>query len=328
MQRYRASSSPERLFDFETNETLSLRSCQLQGRLRQLGSPTNGALAAEMTTLNFGYYPRPCDINRAGFLIATLPALAESVAAVEAEDHINNGWIYAPGRARVFGLPKTHRIELTRGTDPSRAEFLVHCFGLLVGMRMSTTEAGFLDATPIGPGKLVDIVAGISAIGTALERADAFWQAHQAEPRRIRALTGTIHALMLAQEPTLLGFEQLLLLYTAMDSCYYVYQGRPHSKKAKSHGERLALLCQELGTTTPQWVNALVIERNKTVHEGLFFDEPLGFRSFGSTTHLPLDTALQVTALLSRFVVSLLDIPASRYIKSSVDTRQMHRLDC
>ena len=71
------------------------------------------------------------------------------------------------------------------------------------------------------------------------------------------------------------------------------------------------------------------IVRNDTLHEALFFEEPLGFALYGGNDpkeragHVPL----QMEALACRLLVALLGKPDVAYVKSSVDTRQMHHLD-
>ena len=60
--------------------------------------------------------------------------------------------------ARIFGLPKTHSITHAAPDSVDHVEFHVWGLSFFTGMRLTTTEAGFVDATPIKPGKLVDFV--------------------------------------------------------------------------------------------------------------------------------------------------------------------------
>ena len=82
----------------------------------------------------------------------------ENVNDVLACDGVENGWIYAPPLSRIFGLPKTHLIEHTEATDEKQLNFHIWALSLFVGMRLTTEEQGFVDATPFRPGKLVDFV--------------------------------------------------------------------------------------------------------------------------------------------------------------------------
>lgn len=51
---------------------------------------------------------------------------------------------------------------------------------LFKGMRLTATTAGFVDATSIVPGKLVDFGMSSASLGKAVALADTFWQAHRA----------------------------------------------------------------------------------------------------------------------------------------------------
>jgi len=57
------------------------------------------------------------------------------------------------------------------------------------------------------------------------------------------------------------------------------------------------------------------------LHEGLFFDEPLGFQGFGGDI-LSKHILVEMTALVSRFIVALLELPATDYIRSPISSRQ------
>lgn len=240
---------------------------------------------------------------------------------------MRRNWVVVPRRERVFALPNTHRLDVHGANGEDRVAFLAQCFGFLVGMRMSTTEAGFLDTTAIRPGMLNDFILGGNALAEGLNCADEFWKQYAGNVRIAKALSGVIHTLMLAHDPTLLGYERFLYLYTALDGCYFVYKARPGSQSAQNHGARLTLLCGELGTHQPAWLGDVVTARNETIHEGLFFGEPLGFRGFGrGGSAVPPRTPWEMMALVCRFVVALLEIPAPDYIGSPVDSRDRRML--
>ncbi len=81
-----------------------------------------------------------------------------------------------PYSARVFGLPMTHVLEHQSADSDENVNFLIWCLGFLLGLRLTNTEAGFLDATPIKAGTLHDIVwFGKDSIPKALGFADQFW---------------------------------------------------------------------------------------------------------------------------------------------------------
>ncbi|TAJ15305.1 MAG: hypothetical protein EPO68_12425 [Planctomycetota bacterium] len=78
----------------------------------------------------------------------------------------------------------------------------------------------------------------------------------------------------------------------------------------------------------PAWAapstSAIARVRNETLHEGLFFGEPLGFAVLGGSRVPSVDGSvpLQMQALVSRLLVALLGIPARDYIESRIDSRQ------
>lgn len=302
-----------------------------------------------MTAANFGYCPKPLDWTHGNISVTTLPDLVQTVEAVASSLGVEGEWIYAPPArtrdifsdatteqpysTRVFGLPQTHTIEHATG-DEERLNFLVWCLSFLLGIRLTTTEAGFLDATPIKCGKLNEIVwCGRDSVAKALDCADRFWIANVDRPRVTKALTGIIHSYFLAQNPTALGFERFTYLYVALEGCHFVYRtSLGQNPRSGTHSDRIAALCSAFNRQVPAWADpsarTVVDRRNETLHEGLFFDEPLGFAGFGGSRHQPPigHVPSQMEALVARLLVALLDIPASAYIQSPVNTRQRHGL--
>jgi hypothetical protein len=194
---------------------------------------------------------------------------------------------------------------------------------------MSTTEAGFLDATPIKPRPLGDISTGGRSLERAMSAANRFWLDHEREPKAAKTLSAAIHSWMLSQYPKHLSFERFNYLYIAIDACYRTLRIKdPQAPDCKTHGQRLRHLSQRLQCVTPVWIDDVVKTRNNALHEGLFFDEPLGFRVFGHDgTHHDRGIPLEIEKLVSRFIVALLGVQDSRYIGSAVNDRMKQSLD-
>ena len=87
---------------------------------------------------------------------------------------------------RIFGLPKTHTLAHAAADGPGHLDFLVWALSFFVGMRLTTTEMGFLDATPLKPRKLIDFVPSSREVERDLALAEQFWQANKAHPARAR----------------------------------------------------------------------------------------------------------------------------------------------
>lgn len=123
--------------------------------------------------LSFGYHPSAFNVAAGAVTILPLSDLDETVAAIEGSDLVEGDWIYAPLQevqhlgggisrrpyaSRIFGLPQTHIIEHTSADNGDHLAFHLWALSFFTGMRLTSTEAGFIDATPIKPGKLVDFV--------------------------------------------------------------------------------------------------------------------------------------------------------------------------
>lgn len=240
-----------------------------------------------------------------------------------------------PYPSRVFGLPHTHRLTHARADGPDHLEFLLWCLSFFAGMRLTSTEAGYVDATPVRAGKLVDFICGRMWAQQALAHAEAFWHAHKGNSRTIKRVEGIVHSLFLSQAPQSLEFERFSYLYMALDACFALTSsiiatpaGRP------THTARLHWMCQQFDIPTPPWAQETAgrdtevsFIRNNTLHEALFFEEPLGFAHYDDSSASTLHVPLQMEALTCRLLVALFGIPDRDYIRSSLDSRSTHWLD-
>jgi hypothetical protein len=294
--------------------------------------------------LEFGYFPEPLEISSGAITVCQLADLALTVADVEGGDQVEQGWIYAPPQlvrnlgghvrqrpysARGFGLPTTHAIAHASSEGQNHLTFHLWVLSFFTGMRPTATEAGFVDATPIKPGKLVDFVMLGRGLTDALALAEAFWTDHRSTPERARLIAAAVHALFLGQNPQHLQFERFILLYTAIDACFALAKAVKRPTSAVSHAGRVKWMCDAFGMPTPAWADPasgaeVASLRNATVHEALFMGEPLGFAVHGTGTNQNL--TLEMQALLCRLVVALLGAESNDYVRSPVNTRQRHGL--
>ena len=282
----------------------------------------------------FGFCSRTLELEAGSTRVRCLPDFEYQVQRVFSDQQVAGGWIYAPAQpvkpfsSRVFGLPKTHVIEHSAGACPEHLDFLVWTLSFFLGMRLTTTEAGFLDATPIKPGKLVDFTLADATLRQSLELADEFWQSNDNEPRNARRFKAAIHALFLSKTPTTLAFESFVYLYMALDACYALGKSLRDVKKSHPHTKRIGWLCEEFGTLVPDWAETNCGKsevsgiRNDAMHEALFMGEPLGFEV--PSDHGSME--LQMSALVCRLLVALLG-GTGEYVGSSVASRQRQRLD-
>ena len=293
--------------------------------------------------MEFGFYPHPLEVDVGPVRIRTLPNLDAIVGAVVASEDVEDDWKYAPPRRvqdfisgeirtspysrRVFKLSRTHTIEHAAAEGTEHIEFHVWVLSFFLGTRLTTTGAGFLDATPVKSGRLVDFVLLGRSLERAIELAENFWLANRGEPRSAQRFSAAVHALFLGQYRQALPFEAFIYLYTAVDACYALTKALRCPKRQDRYGKRIEWMCNELGVTTPSWartvdngVSVVSALRNNALHEALFMGEPLGFAVHGGGSGENL--ALEMEALVCRLLVALIGGTDSSYLRSVVNTRQ------
>jgi hypothetical protein len=279
------------------------------------------ALSAE-----FGYFPEALEIVSGPITLSSRPDLAQTVANMATWPLAEGDWVFAPPGERVFALPVTHRIAHEAADGPAHLDFLVWALSFFSGMRLSATEAGFVDGTPLKPQALVDF-GSISRPQwvRALALAEAYWQANRASPAAVAQWTAAVHCLFLAQYRRALQYERFLYLYLALDACFALQKAASASKPPRLHSERIDWMCAEFGTPAPVWSVEVAKLRNATIHEGLYMGRPLGFALHDrkSAENLPLEMG----NLICRFLVALIGAPGSAYVRQPISTYQAQGLD-
>lgn len=197
----------------------------------------------------------------------------------------------------------------------------------LLGMRVTTEEAGFLDATPIKAGKLVDFVLLGQGLPNGVALAEDFWNRNAGTPEQCRRWAAAVHALFLAHYPPALQFEQFVYLYAALDACFAIM--KPQTRIP--HAQRIEWMCGQFGMPVPAWASPagtgtaeVAAIRNDAIHEALFMGAPLGFALHGVGTNQNL--TLEMEALICRFLAALIGVTDTEYLTSRTDTRQRHGL--
>ena len=304
-------------------------------------------MSQSITSADFGFLPAELAFRVSHIVIQTRPDLEEAIASVRQSEGIEDDWIYAPPQqqilngmvrelpypSRVFGLPKTHVItQSDQGHGLWQLQFYVWALSFFLGMRLTTTEAGFLDATPIVPGNLIDFSLPSQDLPKAIALADEFWLLHRSNPAHAKRFAAAVHALFLGQCPQYLQFERFIYLYTALDACYALTAASIGLRRKKpSHSARIAWMCDQFGIPIPHWAlktgsSAEIANlRNPIMHEALFVGEPFGFaiHGVGLNQNLPLE----MKCLLCRLLVALIGGEQTAYIKSPVNRRVRYRLE-
>lgn len=301
------------------------------------------------TSAEFGYYPIPFDMDTDQFSIHTLPDHQAKVAGIIRDASVFKDWIYPkaqpqrdmftgsirllPFNSRTFPLPKTHVLTLHKNESQDDLIFVIWCLSFFTGMRLTTIEEGFVDATPIKPGQLVDFSLSRCNISDAIQLALKFLELERGDPLATKRITAVINALFLAQYPQCLPFEQFQYLYAALDGCFKLLEVKHKPKKKPNHKERINWMCETLHINTPEWAKRtehseprLSTVRNSTIHEAIFFGEPLGFSVYGGNNNAVNDP-LQMKALVCRLLVAILGREETNYVKSEVNTRMTQVLE-
>lgn len=299
-------------------------------------------------TLAFGFHPDRLEIDIRDIAVRTLPNREADIADLRGLASVEDDWVYAPPQpsldiftgveheksysARVFGLPKTHTITHRNADGEDHLSFHLWSLSFFNGLRLTATDAGFLDATPLKPGKLVDFVPLGDSLTASVDLAERFWVNNRRKIHQPRRFAAAVHALFLAQYPRALEFEEFLYLYTALDACFALAVEMHSPRRRIFHPERTDWLCQQFNMDVPAWAASndpnraeLADIRNDAVHEALYMGEPFGFAVHGLGTAQNL--TLELRALICRFLVALLGGNSTDYVRSAVNTRGLHGLD-
>ncbi len=294
----------------------------------------------------FGYYPVEVNIETEQFSLLTLPGLNEKVERVNNDKNVVKGWIYPgnqdvynlnggistmPYSHRVFSMPKTHTLKLKNTSSLETLNFIVWCLSFFKGIRLTTTDAGFLDATTIKPTKLTDFILVGCSEKEVIELALNYINGKHKDAHSPKRIAAVVHALFLSQNPQYLSFEKFQYLYMALDGCFalsWAEHDKAPDKKPPNHYKRLKWMYKIYGLSIPTWVSGkknISGIRNDNFHEAIFFGQPLGFSSVNNSQY-GNDILLQMQALVCRLLAAILSVNDCSYLKSSVNSRDYHSL--
>jgi len=290
--------------------------------------------------LEFGFRPLALDLQIGPVTIETLDGLENHITEVEQSDSIYKEWIYAPLQpiinlgsgetnhapyaARIFGLPNTHIIRHVEDVELGHLQFHIWSLGFFTGQRLSATEAGFLDVTPLKPGKLNDFVLLNDSLSKAVQLAEKYRKDNVHDRKQLARFEAAIHALFLAQNPRFLQFEGFIFLYTALDACFAIMKDTIPGPYP-NHAQRTKWMCDHYSIPVPDWADPdggaeIAALRNPTIHEGLYMGEPLGFAIEGRGSNRNLN--LQMQAVICRLLVAIIGGAEADYVRSAVTSRQ------
>jgi hypothetical protein len=287
-------------------------------------------------SIEFGFYPNRLEFTSGEVSVRTIDGHEERKALLLKDKHCRGGWCYCPSKqfsSRIFGLPKPQTITHRKSTSRERMKFIVWVLSFFCGMRFSTSELGFLDATPIKSSKLVDFVLSNSSFPKAVMLAEKYWIGNAKNKMQINRLSAAFNVLYMSQNPQFLQFEEFLYLYSSLDACFaIVASGYENQQLPRTHAERIRWLCKIFSMTIPQWArlstrkrtSKIAEARNLLVHEALLAGKPAGFGVFtGQDARMLLD----LRHLICRLIVAIIAGPKCKYVKTPINTRNRHLLE-
>ncbi len=297
--------------------------------------------------IDFGYWPCNEIIRTDSVYISPLPTFNSSIMSINNNPGLLRGWIYPPYQqsyniissertilpypSRIFGLPKTHKMKHYKPDSVEHLEFLIWGLSFFTGLRLTTTEAGFVDAAPIKLGSLTDFIQ-VSPKKNSMCLLEIYWLKNKARVENIDLIRAIIHALYLYQRPQLLQYERFIYGYVALDACYALAKQNSPPAKDPKHAERFSWLCQKFEINTPTWAQPAPKDgsrissiRNATLHEAIYMGKPLGYAIQDNITGENM--LLEMGGLICRFLIALLGRPESEYVKSPIGSRQIYPLN-
>jgi len=306
-----------------------------------------------MTTLSFGYLPIEFNESTSGLHVENKCEGVDLVEGPQRTYWLYKSWAYPPRhlshdfgtdavkelpyRNRVFSLPKTHRISSDLPNDEDRIRFVVWVLGFILGIRLTTEEAGFLDATPVKTASLIDGVLHRSQYNRALESISEYYLAHQSGVSETSLLIGAIHSYFISGNPNGFFFEEFAHLYAALDALFRLTELQPTNCAPRKHAKRVAWMCSVYSIATPDWAvpgtrerdNSIISElRNESFHEALFTGQPPGFAVPGRGSAAEVDPYLnhQMRKLVSRLLVAIVFGEKTKYVTTPLDSRMPQSL--
>lgn len=293
----------------------------------------------------FGYWPEEIGFESQYLQVSVaenFSALTRDINASEHDD-VRNGWIYAPHLSRIFGLHHTHSMSVKLDGMPEISklgskgiqeyvEFNLWVLSLFKGIKLTNTERGYLDATPIRINELNDFIIKNGNIPMLLDLAHSFFKANLSSRQSLR-FNAAVNAYFISQNPQLLQYEKFIYLYYAIDTCYKICSELPGFSSVKPdkpvlHKERLTILCSLYNINPPEWMlnNELDVVglRNNAMHEAIYLEKPLGYAVHSDKQ---INLILELRNLVCRFLVAIITNNKTSYIQSPVNTRQCMSLN-
>lgn len=206
----------------------------------------------------------------------------------------NNYWAYPTSdRSKIFGRQEANCV-ISNIESEEHGRFLVQCLSFLYGQKLFTRPCEYIESVRL---KRDCFGLGLNneSIKNGLIYCNKKWNEISSFPdkneqlKMKKRLFGIIHLLFMSYSDKALQFEKFMYLYIAIDACFrhLVKIGNIKDDNIK-YAKRIDKIFEVSGigfSTAINKINFISI-RTDLFHEGLFLDEPLGYRAKGGSFNI------------------------------------------
>lgn len=239
-----------------------------------------------------------------------------------------DGWCYALSvKRRIFGQKPNCTMSGVLSKEHGR--FMIQCLSFLYGQKLFTLPCEYVDSVQLKRDHFGLFISN-EDIEKGLIYCNELWMKEAAEDktefsRLLKRVFGIIHLLFMSTSKTNLQFEQFIYIYIALDASFKHFCDMgliPHNGKGVPHKQRLKMISDIAGINFSQALSEQYFYqiRNDVFHEGLYLEEPLGYKAKGGKHNLSFAQNFLIHVI---FVV--LGIKATGF-PESVDTLNSTRI--
>lgn len=267
--------------------------------------------------IHFGYITEDTFELRGQFPVSVNKPCSQAVLAELKESDF---WCYSPSKEKkIFG--QQTNCTMSGVNSKEHGQFMVQCLSFLYGQKLFTRKYEYIDSVRLKRDSWGLLISNKS-IEKGLIYCDELWRKiaynkTQEQASRLRKrIFGIIHLLFMSTSIKALQFERFMYIYIAIDACFKHLLETGEIKNTKNHiphSERIKNISAVTGvkfsrTITEQFFYST---RNDVFHEGIYLDEPLGYRATGEKKNL-----LFAQNFLVRVIFFVLGIKATGFLET------------
>lgn len=207
----------------------------------------------------------------------------------------NDFWCYSPSKEnKIFGQPTN--CTMSGVNSKEHGQFMVQCLSFLYGQKLFTRKYEYVDSVRLKR-DCWGLLISNKSIEKGLMYCNELWgnithnKAQEQISRLRKRIFGIIHLLFMSTSKKALQFERFMYIYIAIDACFKHLVETGEIKNTKNHiphRERIKNISAITGVKFSQTITEQFFysTRNDIFHEGIYLDEPLGYRATGVKKNL------------------------------------------